>query len=75
MEWLLIGTLLGSTITSQHATQEACEGRRVMLEKLKAGVRATCVQAPGNIYTGSISLGYYNTPTVCLSPEGRSIAC
>ena len=75
MEWLLIGTLLGSTITSQHATQEACEGRRVMLEKLKAGVRVTCVQAPGGAY-GTFSLGSINIPnTVCLSPEGRSSAC
>lgn len=42
MEYLLIGTLLGSIITSEHKDREACEGRAVMLREAKASVQ--CLQ-------------------------------
>ena len=44
MEYLLIGTLLGSIITSEHKDREACEGRAVLLREAKASVR--CVEKP-----------------------------
>lgn len=44
MQWLLIGTLLGSIVTSNHDTKEACEGRAVVLRE--KGVSVQCVQNP-----------------------------
>lgn len=51
MNWILIGTLLGSLITSTHDTREACEGRTVTLKE--KGVSAKCVEAPGHSFTSS----------------------
>lgn len=43
MNWLLIGTLLGSIVTSGHESREACEGRAVLLRE--KGATAQCVQS------------------------------
>lgn len=42
MNWILVGTLLGSMITSAHDTREACEGRAVVLREKYAVVQ--CVE-------------------------------
>ncbi len=60
LQWVFIGYLLGSTVTSQHDTREACEGRAVMLRE--KGVVGQCVQVPGQqfstgLYSGSTNLG------------------
>lgn len=39
MNWLLIGTLLGSIVTSGHDTREACEGRATLLREKGASVQ------------------------------------
>lgn len=45
MNYLLIGTLLGSLLSSSHDTREACEGRAVLLREKGAVVR--CAEAQG----------------------------
>lgn len=49
MNWIIIGTLLGSIVTSQHATREDCEGRKVLLTEKGAVVK--CVEAPNQSFT------------------------
>jgi hypothetical protein len=44
MNWICIGMLAGSLITSTHETREACEGRAVILREAKAS--AKCVELP-----------------------------
>ena len=44
MNWICIGLLAGSLITSQHENREACEGRAVVLREAKA--MAKCVEVP-----------------------------
>lgn len=41
MNWILIGTLLGSTVTSMHESRELCEGRAVILREKGAAVQCT----------------------------------
>jgi hypothetical protein len=71
MKWILIGTLLGSLVTSTHETREACEGRAVLLRE--KGVIAKCVETPPQASwstTGSITL----TPgTTLCSYNGQSL--
>jgi hypothetical protein len=43
MNWVLIGLLSGSLITSQHETREQCEGRKVILQEQKA-TKLKCVE-------------------------------
>ncbi len=52
MKYLLIGTLLGSLVSSEHENREACEGRAVILREKGASVQ--CVQAPGGFSTNII---------------------
>lgn len=33
MNWVYVGVLLGSLVTSQHETEEACLGRKALLSK------------------------------------------
>lgn len=57
MNWILIGTLLGSIVTSQHDTREACEGRLVVLkEKGVAGECKQIQQQNYTVYNGSMML-------------------
>jgi hypothetical protein len=44
MNWILIAIVSGSILTSGHDTEEACLGRKAMLEKDK--ISAKCVSAP-----------------------------
>jgi len=44
MNWICIGILAGSLITSLHDNREACEGRAVTLREAKAVVK--CVEMP-----------------------------
>ena len=46
MNWIFIGLLLGSTITSSHDSREACEGRAVMLKE--KGVNGQCFNLSNN---------------------------
>jgi len=59
MEYLLIGTLLGSIITSEHKNREACEGRATLLREAKASVQ--CVRNSSN-GTFIIQGGYNGIP-------------
>ena len=52
MDWILIGILAGSIVTSGHPTREACEGRAVILREQKASVR--CVEMV-NVYTSPLT--------------------
>lgn len=44
MNWICIGLIAGSLITSLHDNKEACEGRAVSLREAKA--TAKCVEMP-----------------------------
>jgi hypothetical protein len=52
MNWICIGLLAGSLITSLHDTREACEGRAVVLREAKA--LAKCTEMPRS-WTGTTS--------------------
>lgn len=43
MNWIFIGLLAGSLVTSQHDTREACEGRAVVAREAKVE-RGKCVE-------------------------------
>lgn len=60
MNWLFIGLLLGSTVTSHHTTREACEGRKVLLAE--KGATGKCVEISSLVVgiTGGSSLIYSN---------------
>ena len=45
MDWILIGIVAGSLVTSSFATKEACLGRVATLSELK--IPTKCVEAPG----------------------------
>lgn len=47
MNWICIGLIAGSLITSLHDNKEACEGRAVTLREAKAS--AKCVEMPSQI--------------------------
>lgn len=56
MNWILTGMLLGSLITSTHDTEEACLGRKAMLDKVKEVRGVVCHAQPQystNITSGS----------------------
>ena len=61
MNWILIGILAGSLITSTHDTREQCEGRAVILREQKAVVK--CVEAPKSYTTSTLQL----SPSTCCS--------
>lgn len=64
MNWILIGTLLGSTVTSSHDTEEACRGRLAMLQKKE--VIAQCIQQNyGNFTT--------NNAIICLTTSCKDV--
>lgn len=65
MSWIFIGLLLGSSVTSQHDSREACEGRAVILRE--KGVAGKCHDA--NIGTGIITHG------VCTDRNGLLKSC
>lgn len=44
MNWLLVGAVAGSIVTSSHADKEACMGRVAVLKEQK--IEATCVPVP-----------------------------
>lgn len=49
MNWICIGMLAGSLVTSLHDSKERCEGRAVTLREAKA--TAKCVEMPVNSFT------------------------
>lgn len=59
MNWLFIGTLLGSIVTSGHDTKEACEGRKVILQE--KGVAGQCVGDSRGLTSGTSILPRYCT--------------
>ncbi len=52
MKYLLIGQLLGSLVTSEHDSREACEGRAVLLREKAAAVQ--CISATPS--TGTVAI-------------------
>ena len=73
MEWVMIGIVAGSLVTSLHPTKEACLGRVEILKEQK--ISAKCVEMPalygslGTASAGSITLG------MCASTVGQGIIC
>lgn len=51
-EWILIGSLLGSLITSTHPNREACEGRAALLRE--KGAVTKCEEMP-KAYSSSLT--------------------
>lgn len=62
MNWLLIGTLLGSIVTSNHDTREACEGRAVLLREKGAAVK--CVDNSMVFYNSTLNGNILLAPNV-----------
>lgn len=63
MNWICIGMLAGSLVTSLHDNKEACEGRAATLREAK--VLAKCVDMPNaTSYITSIT-------TNCCTAVGR----
>jgi len=61
MDWILIGTVAGSLVTSTFASKEACLGRVAILHDLK--IEAKCVEAPkavSNFITLDGPICYYD---------------
>ena len=52
MNWIFIGILAGSLVTSGHDTREACEGRAVIMREQKVE-RGKCVELAPLYVTGS----------------------
>jgi hypothetical protein len=67
MNWICIGMLAGSLITSTHDTREACEGRAVILREAKAS--AKCVELPKGT-SSLISNGSTISPFCSIGPTG-----
>lgn len=57
MDWVFTGLLLGSLVTSQHASEEACEGRRAMLAKKEVVGQCNKPQGTGALVFGGSSGG------------------
>lgn len=68
MKWIFVGLLLGSTVTSEHDTREACEGRAVTLRE--KGVAGKCHE------TGSQFTTIYSGNAIqCIQSNGSSGPC
>lgn len=67
MNWILIGTVLGSIVTSQHETQENCEGRKAMLLK-ENKIYTECFKNP---IGATLTYGTYGTGTTIAPFYGK----
>jgi hypothetical protein len=58
MNWIMIGLIGGSIVTSGYDNREACEGRAVMLRE--KGVTAKCIEMSNSSFvsTGGTLLCY-----------------
>lgn len=68
MNWVFIGLLGGSLVTSTHDTREACEGRAVMMREQKVE-RGRCYEMPPyglTITSGTNTLCYSNSCTLTM---------
>ena len=54
MKWILIGTLLGSLVTSQHDSEEGCRGRAAVLKKKDIITECYPAPAPFSVNDGFI---------------------
>ena len=63
MDWIFIGVLFGSIVTSTHSTREACEGRAVILKE--KGVVGKCQGSPVQISSLVSSTAGIITATPC----------
>lgn len=63
--WILIGVLLGSIVSSQHDTREACEGRAVILREKGARVKCEAM----NTGTGTTIQGLTTVPHYTIIPN------
>lgn len=70
MEWIYVGVILNSILTSGFPTEEACLGHKAMLEKQK--VYGVCVATPAAHFitgsSGTIFLG--PNFSSCMLPSG-----
>jgi len=59
MNFIFVGTLLGSLVTSQHDTREACLGRQAVLQE--KGVVGECIHKQQNefITNGTTGTGSF----------------
>lgn len=53
MNWILIAITSGMLMISHHETEEACLGRKAILEKDKI-TNSKCVDMRGNIISNSV---------------------
>lgn len=67
MNWILIAITSGMLMTGHYETEEACLGRKAMLEKDKI-TNSKCVDMRNLNFTSSSSI-------LCLTPNGYSRPC
>lgn len=72
MNWICIGLIAGSLVTSLHDNKEACEGRAVSLREIKAIVK--CVEMPSRYNTSTSGLLQLNNGCMIVHSDGTS-AC
>lgn len=68
MNWILIAITSGMLMTGHYETEEACLGRKAMLEKDKI-TNSKCVDMRNLSFTNT------GVGTVCLTPNGYSRPC
>ena len=70
MDWILIGIVSGSLVTSTFKDKEACMGRVATLHDQK--IEAKCVEVPA----GRLSIGPIGTiQPWCLHSDGTTSLC
>ena len=71
MKYILVGWLLGSLITSEHDTREACEGRAVILREAKVTAKCVDLNISGTSYYGTSGNLLLCSNTSCSVPVNR----
>lgn len=70
MNWILTALLLGSVVTSTHETEEACLGRKAVLQRVKELTAVECHQVRGSL---NLTLGQSTSLCMVYDANGRAM--
>lgn len=74
MDWIFVGVILNSIVTSGFSSEEACLGHKAMMEKQK--IIGVCVDASSlRTGTNSVFIGNSAVPMWCLETNGTTKLC
>jgi len=65
MDWLYVGVVLNSILTSGYPSEEACLGHKDMLEKQK--IYGTCIKSPANLIGYGSPILLDNGRSICIT--------